>query len=169
MANVRRAAFDRYFAYESCRQRKVLQIGWVMLRYYLDTNVIVMILEKRTYELKSNVLELINDYSTLLYVSSDVVHETIHLLQIGRVKTPKREPLSAADFRNWLDVMGIKTVYVNELHMQAYSELPVVDGHTDPTDRMIIAQSVTDHIPLISSDLRFPAYKKHGLEHIPSR
>ena len=36
--------------------------------------------------------------------------------------------------------------------------------HHDPSDHIIIAHAITDHIPLLSSDTRFWYYCDQGLE-----
>ena len=41
-------------------------------------------------------------------------------------------------------------------------------GHNDPSDRLIIAQAIIEKIPIISSDKKFPEYRKQGLEFIPN-
>lgn len=40
--------------------------------------------------------------------------------------------------------------------------------NTDPFDRIIIAQSIAEKIPLVSSDKKFPKYRKIGLDFIPN-
>ena len=42
--------------------------------------------------------------------------------------------------------------------------MEIVNKHTDPFDRMIIAQAIAEKIPLISSDQKFSKYKKIGLD-----
>ena len=42
--------------------------------------------------------------------------------------------------------------------------MEIIGKHTDPFDRIIIAQAISEKIPLISSDQRFPKYKKIGLD-----
>ena len=38
--------------------------------------------------------------------------------------------------------------------------LPNVEGHTDPSDRLIIAQAISENLTILSSDQQFPKYKK---------
>jgi len=51
-------------------------------------------------------------------------------------------------------------------HMMTYSRLRLnkAQGHKDPSDHVIISQALTEHLPLISSDTRFPFYRKQGLD-----
>jgi PIN domain nuclease of toxin-antitoxin system len=56
-----------------------------MNRYYLDTNILVFLLEKRNDEISKEVGKVIMDYGNLLYTSTVYVHELIHLFQIGKM------------------------------------------------------------------------------------
>lgn len=53
--------------------------------YYLDTNILVFLLEKRNDEISKEVGKVIMDYGNLLYTSTVCVHELIHLFQIGKL------------------------------------------------------------------------------------
>ena len=50
--------------------------------------------------------------------------------------------------------------------MMTYAKMQINEqqGHKDPSDHIIIAQAITEHLPLISSDTRFPFYRKQGLD-----
>jgi PIN domain nuclease of toxin-antitoxin system len=48
-------------------------------------------------------------------------------------------------------------------------KLALVEGHNDPSDRLIISQALTEKMPLISSDKKFPKYRKLGLDLISNR
>ncbi|HBK32640.1 MAG TPA: PIN domain nuclease, partial [Porphyromonadaceae bacterium] len=39
-------------------------------------------------------------------------------------------------------------------------------GHNDPADRLIIAQAITEKMPLISSDHKFELYREYHLDFI---
>ena len=58
--------------------------------------------------------------------------------------------------------------YIDKGHLKQLCKMDIVDKHTDPFDRIIIAQAIIEKIPLISSDKKFPKYKKLGLEFIPN-
>jgi len=48
----------------------------------------------------------------------------------------------------------------------AYSRLLLNFGqdHRDPSDHMIIAHAITERLPLLSSDEKFPFYRAQGLD-----
>lgn len=60
---------------------------------------------------------------------------------------------------------------VRKEHIITYArmELNNAQGHKDPSDHVIIAHAITEHLPLISSDTRFPFYTKQGLELIVNK
>ena len=43
-------------------------------------------------------------------------------------------------------------------------KLDIAPDHNDPNDHMIIAQSLSDKIPIISSDKKFKHYESQGLQ-----
>ena len=42
-------------------------------------------------------------------------------------------------------------------------------GHTDPSDHIIISHALTERMPLISSDRLFAFYRKQGLDLIENK
>jgi PIN domain nuclease of toxin-antitoxin system len=56
--------------------------------------------------------------------------------------------------------------YVKKRTFTYVCQLATGGGHSDPFDRMIIAQSITERIPLISSDTKFHHYRKQELDFI---
>jgi PIN domain nuclease of toxin-antitoxin system len=59
--------------------------------------------------------------------------------------------------------------YVAKEHLHTLAKLESVEGHNDPSDRLIISQALTEKMPLISNDTKFPKYRKHGLDLIVNR
>lgn len=141
-----------------------------MNRYYLDTNILVFLLEKRSDEISKEVGELIMDYENLLFTSTICVHELIHLSQIGKLHIKRKgKNTDISEFSLWLDEMSIKIVPVTVQNLQTYSTLPLFDEHRDPNDRLIIAQAISDKIALVSSDRKFYMYEEYGLEFVFNR
>lgn len=137
------------------------------MRYYLDTNILAFLLLEQEDELSSYVMSCVSDYSNTLFTSVVCVQELIHLCQIGKLSTgKKKESPNPTNIVNWLDDMGINIVSVNMQHLQKLSELSLFGDHHDPNDRLIIAQAIVDHAPLISSDHKFKMYECHGLDFV---
>lgn len=107
------------------------------------------------------------DYSNILYTSTVCVHELIHLFQIGKIAPKAGNDLADVErFAKWLDLMNIEIVPISVRHLEEYARLPMLGDHRDPNDRLIIAQAISDRVPLISSDRKFSRYAKYGLDFI---
>ncbi len=64
------------------------------------------------------------------------------------------------------EVFFIEILPVGAEQMETYSKLELnhQEKHYDPSDHVIISHSITNGIPLISSDRKFQFYRKQGLE-----
>lgn len=137
------------------------------MRYYLDTNILVFLITGQRDEINRDVKESIFDYENRMMTSSICVYELMHLYQIDKLPFKKGiNPPLPPNVLTWLEDLGIEVVLADKRHLQCFSELPMQADHRDPNDRLIIAQAITDHIPLISSDRKFEWYKKYGLEFV---
>jgi PIN domain nuclease of toxin-antitoxin system len=140
------------------------------MRYYLDTNILIYMLNRESDELSRDVVAILMDYENTFRTSTVCVHELIHLFQIGKVPLKRNgKEVDISDFSDWLYDMGIDIIPVSVKHLQKLSTLPLMDDHRDPNDRLIIAQAIADRIALISSDRKFDRYAKYGLDFIFNR
>jgi len=60
--------------------------------------------------------------------------------------------------------LGFNVKYVAKEHLRTFVKLEPVAGHNDTSDRLIISQALTEKITLISSDTKFPKYRKQRLD-----
>lgn len=135
------------------------------MRLYVDTNILVFLAMKGHDDISADVYELLNDYNNHVMTSTVCVHELIHLFQIGKARPRKGDSLSRIeDFEEWLASMNIEVAPVTVRHLRQLTALPLIDDHRDPNDRLIIAQAISDRIPLVSSDRKFGKYERYGLE-----
>ena len=137
-----------------------------MRRYYLDTNILIFLGTGNKACLSEEVLDIINDFSSILYTSTECVKELIYNLLIGKIPTNKKNKNSLTPFNvfEWLESMNIKVVPVGKEHLKKFAGLPLYDDHKDPGDRIIIAQAIADKVSHVSSDRKFNRYEKNGLE-----
>ncbi len=134
------------------------------MRYLIDTNIFVFIALDAD-SLCEDVKSIIQDPETLLYISSESVKELI--VGYNNKGLGSKYWKSAKEMVNAIENdFYIKILPVKKEHMMTYAELRLnqAQGHKDPSDHVIIAHAITEHIPLISSDTRFPYYKKQGLD-----
>ena len=137
------------------------------MRYMIDSNIIIYMMTDMD-ELTREVKDILEDRSNLIYVPSRCVEELIHLQQSGRfsVKMWKR----AEDVIHTItEVLGFGIKHTGNEHLMTLARLPMLQGHRDPTDRIAIAQAITEKTPLISSDTEFPRYRRYGLELVFNR
>jgi len=113
------------------------------------------------------VRHLFKDYSNLFYVSSVSVRELIHTYKTGGIRDTYNK--SVQELFDAMEDLGIVIVPMNKHHLLQYATLEIVAGHKDPNDHIIIAQAISDKIPIISSDRMFKEYTRQGLEFIYNR
>ncbi len=137
------------------------------MRVYLDTNILAFLLMGNYDDISNDVLSLFRDENTINLTSVVCVDELIHLCQIGKVPISKRSPIkSPSDITEWLDGISIQVTEVRKKHLDEVAGLHLYEDHRDPNDRLIIAQAISDRIPLVSSDRKFGRYEKYGLDFI---
>ena len=130
----------------------------------IDTNIFVFLVTDIS-QLDKNVESIIQDYSNTLHMSAESVKELIVAYNNKGLLTKKwksaEEMVTAIE-----DEYYIKILPVSKEHMKTYSKLSInsIDGHKDPSDHVIISHAITNKIPLISSDRRFPYYTDQGLD-----
>jgi PIN domain nuclease of toxin-antitoxin system len=117
------------------------------MRLLLDTHVVIWWYQEPK-RLKNSTLALINDRNNSVFVSDVVIWEIVIKTSLGKLKTPEN---LYKEIENDFDAMPIKTN-----HIHGISSLEFI--HHDPFDRLLIAQSVIENIPLITSDKQINRY-----------
>lgn len=135
------------------------------MRYLIDSNLLIDIVAKAY--ISDDVWDTIFDYENSIYVSSVSVMEFIHWLQTQKV-APKKKVVILHVPKFIKEDLGFNIKYVTAEHLQTMTRLDNVEGHNDAKDRLIIAQAITEKLPLISSDRYFKHYMKMGLDFIPN-
>ena len=130
------------------------------MRYLIDTNVFIKMV---TDTVSEETLKITRDYENLIYISSASITEYLHLVQNEKV-IPKKEFRTLDVFDLVENIFGFQVKYVAKEHLRTFAKLDLIEGHNDPNDRLIIAQALTEKMPVISSDKKFPKYRKMGLE-----
>lgn len=139
------------------------------MRVYLDTNILAFLVGQDCgHSISGDVMSFIQNYEVTLFSSSVCFQELTHLIQIGKLRLPhiKDTEKAAQEALRILNNYGITLSPITEKHIHALAKLPLYDDHRDPNDRLIIAQAISDRIPLISSDRKFIKYESCGLEFI---
>ena len=134
------------------------------MRYYLDTNIIAFFLFDKILgdNCDKDVCSLLSDYENTFYISSIAMRELIKLYNDGELKSIKYK--SYKDLFSFMDDLGVEIKPFTKQHVMTYAELVPIADHKDPNDHMIIAQAISDKIPIISSDRKFKLYESQGLQ-----
>ena len=131
------------------------------MRYLIDTNIVLFVLTDQE-QLTRETEDILNDYNNQIYVPAEAIKELIHLYQSGKLEVRKWK--IARDIVDFIKDANFEIKSPREEHLKTLADLPLLPDHKDPSDRMIIAQAITENIPIISSDRKFINYREFGLE-----
>lgn len=135
-----------------------------MKRLMLDTCIVCDMLYKAK-KMDSKVFDMFDDYSCTLYASFETLRELVVLFNNKKIRSKQWK--KAQDVINTVtDDLDIKILPLRKEVADTYANLVINDAlnHYDPSDHIIISQAITEKIPLISSDLKFPFYREQGLD-----
>ena len=133
-------------------------------RLLLDTNIFIY-LATDVDLLSEDVYNLMNEPDSLLYLSSASVMEMVVGYNNKSFDT-RRWKSSEQMVRSISKDFYIEILPFKEEHLMTFARLRanVAKGHKDPFDHMIISHAITEQMRLISSDQRFPFYRRQGLD-----
>lgn len=139
------------------------------MRYLLDT-CIVMFIVADPDSLSADVEAIIDDYDNTLCISAETLREMIVAFN-NKGLVSKRWPTAADMVEALVEEYNFKVLPLNTEHMRTYASLQLntAQGHKDPSDHIIISQALTERLPLVSSDTRFPFYMKQGLDLVENK
>ena len=139
------------------------------MRYLLDTCVVMNMIAEPD-RLNRDVEAIIDDKDNVFCISAETLREMI--VAFNNKGLASRCWKTAKDMiQSLIDEYCLVVLPLKAEHMKTYAQLELNEamGHKDPSDHVIISQAITEHLPLISSDTRFPFYRKQGLELIENR
>ena len=122
------------------------------MRFLLDTHAFIWFILNRP-ALSSRARSIIEDGNSELLLSMASLWEMAILTSLGRfVLTQPFAPF----MQEQLELNDIRVLPITLDHVAVVATLPF--HHRDPFDRLLIAQSIVEGIPLISRDPAFIAY-----------
>lgn len=130
----------------------------------IDTCVVIDLL--MDYDgLDKEVKSLIDDPNQMLYASFETMRELVVHFN-NKTMLSKHWKTAEDVIRTVEDDLGIEFMPLRPHVGYTYSTLTLNEAqdHRDPSDHIIISHAITEHLPLLSSDTRFPFYRKQGLE-----
>ena len=121
------------------------------MRLLLDTAILIWAVESPDRLSKRASAALKNPDSTLELSTASVCEIAIKS-SIGKLRFSERELHQA------LDDVGIRILPLRAEHAFAVFGLPI--HHKDPFDRQIIAQALSEEIPVVTPDEKFKLYRE---------
>ena len=125
-----------------------------MINLLLDTHAFIWFMEDNPL-LSRNAKRAIENSLNNVFISIASLYEIAIKLKGGKIGFDK--PISA--FFNDISEYNLTLLPITEKHLIAYDNIPLILGHKDPFDRLIIATAITDDLSIVSVDNQFNNYK----------
>ena len=120
--------------------------------FIIDTQILIWSVISPN-KLSSKVREILENNS--IGVSQISLYEIAIKQKIGKLS---ELDLSISDLINSLLKDGFEILSLKNAHIEAYEKIQLIDNHRDPFDRLLLATSLSENIPIISADEKFKAY-----------
>ena len=121
------------------------------MKFLLDTQLIYWwLVEPKS--LPAQARRLIEDSIDPVMVS--VVSEWELGIKVSNKKTGLNMPI----FSKGIDDAGFDRLGITPLHAHAVAQLPLFDDHKDPFDRLLVAQSLSEPLILLTTDEKLARY-----------
>lgn len=122
------------------------------MRLLLDTHLVLW-WEAGHSRLSKQVKEWVRNEAEAVFVSRASLWEIAIKISIGRLK------LDIAKFERNVERHGFQWLDIKNDHLLAVAALPNFADHRDPFDRLLVAQSRTEPLVLLSAD---PVLARYG-------
>lgn len=134
------------------------------MRYLIDTHTFIWYAKEQD-NLSRSVMTILEDEESELLMSMESVKELLVAYRTKKLlKRYWASPIEMIDSIQNEYYVRIVLPDMEVMRTMAKLEINTAEEHNDPSDHIIIAQAITMHLPLISSDHKFPFYTKQGLD-----
>ncbi len=116
--------------------------------FLLDTHIFIWWMES-SKRLSKSQLKLLNDPQNQIFISVASVWEIILKRARHKLKVPN-------DIESGITKSGFTLVPIKLAHVLAVEKLPNL--HSDPFDRVLIAQALTENLVFITDDIKIKKY-----------
>ena len=117
-------------------------------RYLLDTQVFILWM-KSDKGFKADLSTILKDPENTVYLSLVSIWEMIIIKRIGKLKLPN-------DWKETLARSRFSILYINLDHLYTLDSLPL--HHSDPFDRLLVAQAISEKATIITADKKIWRY-----------
>ncbi len=130
-----------------------------MNNFLVDTHVFLWLIFSPE-KLNDNTLKQLQNRNNLVSVSVITFWEISLKYQLGKLSLSGILP---HEFTSIAEQMGIQSANITPNEFATFFQLPSIEGHKDPFDRMLIWQSIKQNKILVSHDAKFEHYLTLGL------
>ena len=126
------------------------------MKYLLDTNALIVAITN-PQALSPRYQQILADPDNDLVVSPASIWEMAIKVRLGKLDFQTDVSLEqlAVQLRRQLKV---RLLPIKQRHLLHIAALPKIAGHGDPFDLLIIAQALTENLPVLTSDGQFYRY-----------
>jgi PIN domain nuclease of toxin-antitoxin system len=121
------------------------------VRYLLDTHVVLWMLDDAP-QLGPKVRDQITDPANDVYVSVVSLWEMALKIRIGKLEA------DIAEILGYIAPAGLRLLDLRPAHLLQLALLPVIRGHRDPFDHLLIATAQAERLCLVTGDAHVPGY-----------
>ena len=121
------------------------------MRLLLDTHFILW-WQADHPRLSTTVREMIEQASEVVFVSRASLWEIAIKANQGKLR------LNLAEFVCKVEENGFQWLDIRNEHLLVVASLPLFDDHKDPFDRLLVAQSLTESLILLTTDAKLARY-----------
>jgi len=97
-------------------------------------------------------LQVTVDRADAAFISRASLWEIAIKISIGKLR------LDIVEFAGNVEQHGFKWLDIKNSHLLRVAELPALVDHKDPFDRLLVAQSLTEPLTLLTTDQRLASY-----------
>ena len=130
------------------------------MKYLLDTHTFMWSIMDSS-KLSEKVRTIIENPNNEIFVSGITFWEIAIKTQIGKMKF---ENFNILHLPNIATQYGFSIFTPSAYDYVTYNELPLVESHKDPFDRMLIHSALKNNLILLSKDESFAHYEEFGLQ-----
>lgn len=123
-------------------------------QFLLDTHSLLW-WQGNANHLSNKTLELISSPESEIYFSQISLYEIAIKQKLGKLSEMVATIL---EIHNQAVDDGFKELRIENSHIMNYSLVPLFQEHRDPFDRLLIAQAVSQNLPIITIDPKFNLY-----------
>lgn len=121
------------------------------MKVLLDTHLLIW-WEANHPRLPATVTQWVRNEAEMVFISRASLWEIAIKVSIGRLK------MDIAKFSDNIEKHGFVWLDIKNEHLLAVASLPLFDDHRDPFDRLLVAQSQTEPLVLLTADSKLARY-----------